>query len=1349
MSIQSFMEATGDGIPDWAGKCREGISGLLAAVINPSSPRYPILEVEAVQTIQERYDHWTGYLDALKDAVDPSSLDYRLRDTPTVKSAILDILLDLHKSLEAANDIVLGERECRVWSGPVVTENEDLDEFDISSTESDTSSFRSPGHDANSSAPTSEIQELMSAIKVSLDSLFKITQFIPNSTSWDRRARAATITPSDSTADIILVQDRFPSLAKAHPALAIRIGEANARRRQYFRYRRSHHERLSADEHTQDQVWDSAPLEPAMSTLSSATSITEAPNEELAFPPIPTDAESGTRFLCPFCFEYQEPQLGDLQKAWRKHVLDDLEPYICTFSPCTLDTFNSRRAWFEHELLAHRHRWLCQHCLTYFTSPDNLAVHICLEHLDTVQGSQVQAIVEQSKRRIEFIQPAECPFCDVSWAEADRNRNGDPKPSIVSLDEFERHVGHHMQQIALFALQSPAQHVHSMSPQRISDLDSIEVPLTQQQKAHPDDPLKRSENPTNAVDLDSSPIPREEIGQAADMDVWPDRDDEVEPLGFGEPHSWHSAPLLSSARSPKASPLTSSSTPAFSKVRNFSTSIIIPEMPAAKRIRTRGRFRASSSLSRPSSPDAGETTTPAPTSSVGQTSDWMLKESLTQSNTRRQLKREEYTIGWICALSIELAAAKQMLDEVHQNLPSNEADSNTYELGRIGEHNVVIACLPVGQMGTTPAASVVARMQSTFSSIRFGLMVGIGGGVPSSKNDIRLGDVVVSQPSNGHGGVIQYDFGKTTPDKFERTGFLNSPPIVLLNAVANMRANYDLGGKILCHPTQLSRQPLFARENAGPDVLYRADYNHEQPGTSDCSECKTDFIKRRQPRGNDFVIHYGTIASGNQVVRDATTRDRLSKDFGGVLCFEMEAAGLMNHFPCLVVRGICDYADSHKNKSWQPYAAVTAAAYAKEILLSIPAAEVETGSSAVEVMKQNLEFNKVLGKLPTAVDTPFNVRKREHDTACLPDTRVALLKQIYEWADGMDSPNIFWLSGLAGYGKSTVARTVAARCFKKGLSASFFFTKGGGDVGHAGMFVTSIAVQLANNVPDLKPVICDAIAKHSNIASLSLREQWDRLVLAPISLFGTDQSTPKFLLIVDALDECTDESDVRIILQLFAELRGSHQTRLRVFLTSRPEAHIRDGIQHIPEVEHYDFELHGIQQSVVEHDIRVFLGHEFRRISCKYFDRTNWPSEQIINRLVQNASGLFIWAATACRFISEGKQFAADRLDSILDQGHTEGNTPEKQLNDIYSTVLEQSIPASFSEKEKEKLRSMLKSQLGSIVTLFSPLSTHSLSKLLNIPQNDVSQTMSDLHAILDIPKEPGYALRLHHPSFR
>src|SRR2546430_16824381 len=131
---------------------------------------------------------------------------------------------------------------------------------------------------------------------------------------------------------------------------------------------------------------------------------------------------------------------------------------------------------------------------------------------------------------------------------------------------------------------------------------------------------------------------------------------------------------------------------------------------------------------------------------------------------RRRLRREDYGVGWVCALPIELAAARVMLDEEHEHLGQDTNDTNLYTLGRIGEHNIVIACLPAGQTGTNSAAAVAVQMKSSFKSIRFGLMVGIGGGVPSDKADIRLGDVVISQPDNQHGGVVQHDFGKTTQD---------------------------------------------------------------------------------------------------------------------------------------------------------------------------------------------------------------------------------------------------------------------------------------------------------------------------------------------------------------------------------------------------------------------------------------------------------------------------------------------------------------------------------------------------------------------------------------------------------
>ncbi|KAH7111755.1 pfs domain-containing protein [Dendryphion nanum] len=324
----------------------------------------------------------------------------------------------------------------------------------------------------------------------------------------------------------------------------------------------------------------------------------------------------------------------------------------------------------------------------------------------------------------------------------------------------------------------------------------------------------------------------------------------------------------------------------------------------------------------------------------------------------RRLQATEYTVGWVCALPIELAAAQAILDEKHEEPPHDSFDSNLYTLGRIGSHNVVLICLPAGQMGTGPAAVAATRMLTRFKSIRVGLMVGVGGGVPSAETDIRLGDVVISQPYKQHGGVVQYDFGKTGRDgHMRRTGFLNAPPKVLLSAVSQLRADRHRNqNNLAAHLALFRRLPDFSRAAAGLDALFEASYHHDEEAS--CEQCSREKIIKRNARrpAEEIIIHYGTIASGNQVMKDGATRDRLSAELGGVLCFEMEAAGLMNDFPCLVIRGICDYADSHKNKAWQPYAAATAAACAKEVLLLIPAGEVAETESVGELHKYHIPF---------------------------------------------------------------------------------------------------------------------------------------------------------------------------------------------------------------------------------------------------------------------------------------------------------------------------------------------------------------------------------------------------------
>lgn len=326
-----------------------------------------------------------------------------------------------------------------------------------------------------------------------------------------------------------------------------------------------------------------------------------------------------------------------------------------------------------------------------------------------------------------------------------------------------------------------------------------------------------------------------------------------------------------------------------------------------------------------------------------------------KEHTQPQLSHEEYTVGWICALTTEYVAAQVFLDEEHAP-PSSTAlhDNNDYTLGRIGQHNVAIAVLPDGEYGTASAAGVARDMLHTFRNIRIGLMVGIGGGAPTAEHDIRLGDVVVSEPRNGLPGVFQYDFGKSIQDQpFHQTRVLAPPPHLFLTAISGLRAKYERYGNTIrqdieaCLNIEKRLRKKYSRPDAATDILYRSDVLHLQSEASCLSSCGRDasdlIIRpdRDQDNDDDPAVHYGVIGSANQLMKDAKLRDQYASE-RHILCFEMEAGGLMNHFPCLVIRGICDYSDTHKNNKWQGYAAMAAAAYAKDLLHRIPPSKVET-----------------------------------------------------------------------------------------------------------------------------------------------------------------------------------------------------------------------------------------------------------------------------------------------------------------------------------------------------------------------------------------------------------------------
>ncbi|KAK2938621.1 G-protein beta WD-40 repeat [Fusarium oxysporum f. sp. vasinfectum] len=679
-----------------------------------------------------------------------------------------------------------------------------------------------------------------------------------------------------------------------------------------------------------------------------------------------------------------------------------------------------------------------------------------------------------------------------------------------------------------------------------------------------------------------------------------------------------------------------------------------------------------------------------------------------------------YTIGWIAALPIERAAATALLHDRHdapEGFDQHRSDTNSYTWGRISEHNIVIASLPAGVYGTTAAATTASNLIHSLPHIRIGLLVGIGGGIarPDEGQDIRLGDIVVSQPDGTTGGVVQYDLGKAKADgSWERKGSLEKPPSVLLHALASLQAEHEIGpskvpdllqAMLEANPGMRRPKTDFTYQGTETDRLFEPQHNHV--GGSNCNKCDSAReVGRDQRESSDPEIHYGIIASGNKLIKDAATRDSLFGDMGHqCLCVEMEAAGLMDRFPCLVIRGICDYADSHKNDRWQRYAAATAAAFAVELLEYVPVAQLEATQKAIEAIQSlhgdvgdlkasinNIDHHITLDHLPNAEGASFDSHAEEHNSTCLPDTREELLREIDRWIVDPDSKTIFWLNGMAGTGKSTISRTVARSRSKKGdLGASFFFKRGETDRGNLAKFVPTVARRLAWSVPNVAPFIKSAVDADPAIADKAAREQ--------------------------------PELAIRLG---FVFIKGTYQ----------------------------DLILQEIPYKIIEHDISVFLRHEFANIRSRFNKDTveelklavDWPGESNLEKLTRAAVPLFIFAATLCRFVNDSCLGSPDELlQSVL---HRTGNSQASKLDMTYSPVLEQQV-VNRSGREKSDIIESFRLIVGTIITLASPLPMHALALLLNVHVNKVATRLKALHSVLEVPESLESPVRLLHLSFR
>ncbi|KAL7817091.1 hypothetical protein V8C26DRAFT_75563 [Trichoderma gracile] len=666
----------------------------------------------------------------------------------------------------------------------------------------------------------------------------------------------------------------------------------------------------------------------------------------------------------------------------------------------------------------------------------------------------------------------------------------------------------------------------------------------------------------------------------------------------------------------------------------------------------------------------------------------------TVHTSKKRLASTEYTVGWICALSTEYVAAQVFLDARHEG-PEYVApnDNNNYTLGEVGSHNVVIAVLPHGEYGISSATGVAKDMLHSFPNIKVGLMVGIGGGAPCQKHDIRLGDVVVSAPRDGSGGVFQYDFGKAIQGgSFHTTGFLNQPPLLLRAAVNGLEADYEINGhqlegaicKIFKKNPRLRRK--YQRPLATTDRLYLSSVLHASDTDVNCADCcgndSSNLILRpeRTQYDDNPRIHYGLIASANQVMRDAITRDKLIEE-KDVLCFEMEAAGLMNQFPCLVIRGICDYSDSHKSKEWQGYAAMTAAAYAKDLLHRIPLHRVEAEERIKDVLSsvqkgvdqllcaQQTKDHEIILNWLTPID--YAPQQRDYISVRQPNTGNWFLssEEFQTWINS-DKHTLFCPGG-PGAGKTIMTAAVIDQLHttykeddKIGIAYIYCDYRRQYEQNAVDM-LASLVKQLAQKqaaMPECIQSIYDQLKKQPRRPSL---DELSKLLSSTSLIYF------KVFIVVDALDECQLSGGcLKTFLSALFKLQAS--TNVNIFATTR----------FIPEIMEEFRQSSSLKISAKDEDVQDYLAGNMVRL----------PSYVLTNLELQNEIKDTITRAADGMFLIVRLHF--DSLTGLPTVGHV-----KKALRNLPSTLGETYDQAMARiEAQGEALRILAKKTLSWLV---------------------------------------------------
>ena len=365
---------------------------------------------------------------------------------------------------------------------------------------------------------------------------------------------------------------------------------------------------------------------------------------------------------------------------------------------------------------------------------------------------------------------------------------------------------------------------------------------------------------------------------------------------------------------------------------------------------------------------------------------------------------------------------------------------------------------------------------------------------------------------------------------------------------------------------------------------------------------------------------------------------------------------------------------------------------------------------------------------------------------CLKGTRKAVLDGIESWSKDFNTSPVYWLNGLAGTGKSTIAQTISERVFADGrLGASFFCSRDSEDRRDLRYIFPTLAFQLARTYPRFRSILVPLLQSNPDIAHESLYNQMVTLIVGPLS--SSDIST---VIVVDALDECMDEDPQSAILSVMGRL-VEEIPNTKFLITGRPEPRIRSGfrlglLRPLTDV----FVLHEVEPSVINTDIRLFLEHGLYELARRQgIEQDGWPTEKHLDLLCERAAGLFVYAVATLKFLDHSFTPPNEQLDIIMKApGITthEGNA-NLQLGTTLDSLYLSSFRSAFnrtSTEDDEKVRSVV----GAVVLATNPLPPSAIATLINMGKQQVMNILQLIQSLLKLREDPNALVISFHKSF-